>query len=200
MVKFEKYLVGRALLDVGCGDGMWISQCFAQKFFYVVGIDVVKNKSWSKVRSSNVDFIVCEAGHLPFVGMAFDTCFLKDVLHHADAPSFILEEVKRCTRGTVIVIEANRHDPIGFIHMVKFRGHDHFVWGDFVRMMMQVYSSCQRMFFCHARSHYVPIPSALLIRFVGLVMGLLERSRLPPSHNIGVVEVFDTGALTRNVR
>lgn len=183
-IKFKRYLVGETLLDVGCGDGMWISYCFSQKFSHVVGVDVIKSVFWS-VRPPNVDFIVCDAMHLPFVDRAFDLCFLNNILHHVKMPLIILERVKECAKSTIIVVEANRYDPIGFIHMVKLHGHDHFSRDKFIETISQAYGSCLRCSFYHARSHYVPISNVLLTRVCRLIMDLLERGH-QSSHNIAV--------------
>lgn len=70
----------------------------------------------------NINFISCDAEHLPFRDQIFDFTFCKDALHHVSNPTKVVSEMGRCskTMKDITVIEANAFNPqmilIGLIY------------------------------------------------------------------------------------
>ena len=65
-------------------------------------------------------------GNLPFKPKSFDFVVMKDVLHHLPDPEKALREVSALAKKRVLIIEANRYNPISYIRMVKIAKHEHF--------------------------------------------------------------------------
>lgn len=162
------------ILDVGCGDAMlWINDYFRYKAQYVVGLDIVWHNEWKKVKNAeNVDYVVGDAGYLPFKQQAFSIVFEKDTLHHVGAPQRTLEEICRVSREQIILVEANRYNPISFLHMVKLRGHQHFSQKKFISMVLQKAKNSK---FSFIEAHYFPFRNPLLMRLYAILEEILER-------------------------
>ena len=107
------------LLDVGCGDG-GDAQLFSENTEEVVGIDIAPHSNWLRTKRNNVNFLIADGCNLPFPDNIFDIVFEKDVLHHIQNHKEALGEIMRVTKvgGKVIIVEANRYNPISYIYMV----------------------------------------------------------------------------------
>jgi ubiquinone/menaquinone biosynthesis C-methylase UbiE len=143
---FEK---GRKLLDVGCGEGHDLKVFRDYYGLEVYGVDVYKNKS-PDLRG--VNFKIGNIYDIPYKNDFFDYVFLHDVLHHIDEPQQRhtkhvegLKEVRRVCKkgGTVIIVEANRYNPISYIHMVLLCGHAHLSRGYFKKLIWAVFDSVE---------------------------------------------------------
>jgi ubiquinone/menaquinone biosynthesis C-methylase UbiE len=146
------------LLDAGCGDG-GVARLLRNRVREVVGVDVEPSPAWQDERG--LAFRVADAEHLPFENASFDAIHSKDSLHHMNDPRAALAEYRRVLRpgGTLVVIEANRFNPVFYVHMTRMLGHEHFR-RDFFRQLV-------RERFPHARfgafeAHYVPWGERLL--------------------------------------
>ena len=150
------------ILDVGCGNG---ADCklFATLANFVVGIDISIMPRLSKV--GNPSFIVADACNLPFKHNFFDIVFEKDVLHHIQDHEKALREMKNAARnsGTVVVVEANRFNPISYLHMTLLKGHQHFTKKYFEKLLTQHFSN---IVFKSTESHVYPITSKYLLKMV----------------------------------
>jgi SAM-dependent methyltransferase len=98
------------LLDVGAGDGV-VARLLRQRVAEVAAIDIEASEEW-----------------LPFEDGQFDLIHSKDSLHHMEHPERAIAEYRRVLKpgGTALIVEANRYNPIFFIHMTKILGHAHF--------------------------------------------------------------------------
>src|SRR3989344_1744409 len=117
----------KQLLDVGCGD--WI--------------DVYKHENVEKIKKLN--FKKGSIFNIPYRNGYFDYVFLHDVLHHIDEKRKsqrmhfkALDELKRVCKkgGQIIILEANRYNPLFYPHMVKMRGHNHFRQSHFKKIIL----------------------------------------------------------------
>lgn len=157
-VSFKK---GSAILDVGCGDGIFT------KFFKeilglnVCGIDIYR----SSLLDSSIKFKKASIYKIPFRDNSFDCIFLKNIMHHVDEPrqrknrhKKALLELKRVCRkkGKIIIIEANRYNPLFYVHMVMFGKHDHFRQSYFISVVNSVFPNAKFKFF---EAHLYPFPS-----------------------------------------
>ena len=122
----ETLFSSATVLDVGCGDGsVWILDLFSSISSHTVGVDIRKSKRWGEEHHKNVDFIVADAKFLPFRNGAFSIAFTKDMLHHVERFHKALRELDRVSTDFILIIEANRVNPISYFHMVKLLGHEH---------------------------------------------------------------------------
>jgi SAM-dependent methyltransferase len=113
------------LLDSGCGDG-GVARLLRERVGEVVAIDVELSDSWAN--DDGLMFSVANAEELPFADGEFDIIHSKDSLHHMEDPDRAIQEYRRVLKpgGTVLIVEANRYNPIFWVHMTKMLGHEHF--------------------------------------------------------------------------
>jgi ubiquinone/menaquinone biosynthesis C-methylase UbiE len=99
---------GKAVLDVGCGSGLFFSHIAGQAE-HVVGVDVSfellrKAKLHSK-GFENVEVVLADADHLPFKEGVFGAVFAFTVLQNMPKPLGTLDEFKRVTEvGARVVV------------------------------------------------------------------------------------------------
>jgi ubiquinone/menaquinone biosynthesis C-methylase UbiE len=113
------------VLDVGSGDG-GVARLLRQRVGEVIAVDVEASERWRD--GDGISFSVADAEQLPFGDGEFDVIHSKDSLHHMDDPERAIAEYRRVLKpgGTALIIEANRYNPIFFVHMTKMLGHEHF--------------------------------------------------------------------------
>jgi len=154
--RFEILFKDAQILDVGCGDGvLWISNYFSKIGKYVVGLDIQSNRNWAKLRLRNGYFITADAHYLPFRGQAFDTVFEKDSFHHMGDLGKALEETPRTSSKFVVIVEANRYNPISYLHMVILRSHNHLSQKEFKQLISSRITS-NRILFTEKEAHFYP--------------------------------------------
>ncbi|MBW3590014.1 MAG: class I SAM-dependent methyltransferase [Actinobacteria bacterium] len=174
------------LLDVGCGDGS-LARMLAESSsdLEVLGIDVAPHDLWNIPKPGNLEFAVASIEELPFEEESVDFVLLKDVLHHIPAPSATLEKIRNVAKKRVLVIEANRYNPLSYIWMVKIAGHDHFS-----RKKLRGILSADADTVLHTAETHVWPPS--LDRIGRLLEALMNRFRfLGPitNYNFATIEV-----------
>lgn len=101
-------IVDAAVLDVGCGSGLFFSQV-AQQAKFVVGVDLsrkllIKAKDEAK-KEANVFVLQADADHLPFTPAFFDAAFAFTVLQNMPKPNETLAELRRVVKvGCRVVV------------------------------------------------------------------------------------------------
>ncbi len=119
------------ILDVGCGfgsDAVFIAQSAKE----VVAVDTKSMETWSELKTKyhNVKFKIGNICNLPFGEKVFEVIFIKDVLHHISSAERkrALSEIKRVVKpgGFIIIVEANKYNPLFFLHYTMFIHHSHF--------------------------------------------------------------------------
>lgn len=129
--KYQKTLdnvdvLGVAVLDVGCGSGLFFSQ-IAKKAKLVVGIDVSK-KLLLKAKANadgNVFVVQADADHLPFQEGFFGAVFSFTVLQNMPKPAVTLAELKRVTSqgGKIAITGLKKAFPLPkFMDLVEGSG------------------------------------------------------------------------------
>ncbi len=106
-------LVEPPLLEMGCGEGnnlyrlRAVGRCFGTDLF-------TPKVSFARRAVAGVDFAAADAAALPFVAGAFQTVFIRDLLHHTDDPEAVLAEAMRVLRprGRFLLIEPNGRNPL----------------------------------------------------------------------------------------
>jgi len=89
------------VLDVGCGNGFIVHHLTALLKATVVGLDV------GSETSARINYLPYDGRHFPLPDQSFDAVLLCYVLHHAQDPGLVLNEVARVLRngGLAIVYE-----------------------------------------------------------------------------------------------
>lgn len=120
-------IVEGKILDIGCGDGS-LTRLIAEKFKgkKVTGVDVEEHPQWKFHKLPNLTFKEGSVYELPFKDNSFQAAIIKDVLHHLSSPTLAVKELLRVASKQVLIIEANRYNPISYIRMVKIAKHEHF--------------------------------------------------------------------------
>lgn len=89
------------ILDVGCGNGFIAHHLQSMLGSTVVGLDVGPNTA------ARINYLPYDGRHFPVQDESFDAVLLCYVLHHAQDPRLVLNEVSRVLRvgGLVIIYE-----------------------------------------------------------------------------------------------
>lgn len=127
-VKFiNKNVTKGTILDVGCGDGS-IDRLLAEASpkRSITGVDLEAHEQWKIKKPKNLTFKAASIEKLPFKEKTFDIVMIKDVLHHLPDPEAALHEIAKYAKKQVVIIEANRYNPISYVRMVKIAKHEHF--------------------------------------------------------------------------
>lgn len=175
------------VLDLGCGDG-GDAALLADRAREVTGVDLVLNPNWTSLARPGLQFLQGDGEALTFPDGAFDLVFLKDVLHHSPQPHKLLREARRlcAAGGRVCVVEANRYNPIFYVHMTLMLGHQHLRRPVFERLIRDV--------FPHARwyrfeAHVYPLEAPALLRLTRAIETLIAATpavRRMASYNAAV--------------
>lgn len=119
-------------IDVGCGDGSY-SPLLLDSFpncDLLVGVDIRKERimlATQRRTDSRSSYIIASTHALPFRTSAFELAFSKDLLHHIDKPIKGLKEISRVTIGEIVVVEANRPNPLMLL-WTRYFNHQHLTW------------------------------------------------------------------------
>lgn len=117
------------ILDLGCGEGKYSTLILKRtpNIRQLVGLDVSKEhikKARIDNPHGNIEFLVADGQNIPFKNKCFDLTICKDLLHHVRHPSEVLKEISRVSRGQVVIIEANKYNPIMLLSE-KYGNHQH---------------------------------------------------------------------------
>jgi ubiquinone/menaquinone biosynthesis C-methylase UbiE len=100
--KLDQYLVGKKILDAGCGGGAYV-EYLAQQGFDVTGID--KHQQFlelAREKGRLGTYLQGDITHFPFSDQTFDCSYCFDVLEHVDDYRAILE-LARVTKYRLIL-------------------------------------------------------------------------------------------------
>jgi len=145
---------GSKILDVGCGTGTDAWNFINKKKLKTYAVDVYKHYNIDKIKGLN--FKTGSVLSLNFKDKEFDYVFMHDVLHHVDEKDQkqekhlkALHELKRVSKpgGNIIIVEANRYNPLFYPHMVLMEKHNHFKQSYFIRIIKKVFPQSQFKFF-----------------------------------------------------
>jgi len=137
--------------------------------------------------------LIADVCSLPFRDRVFDITFEKDVLHHVKDPEKTLREVMRVTseKGTVIVVEANRMNPLLYLHMTLVKEHQHFTKTYLKALLASVLKDVK---ITSIEAHVYPINNQSFLRFMCILESLLGKFSLLNglfSYNICIAKIRD---------
>jgi len=90
---------GARVLDLGAGDGLLAGQLARHNRCQVLGVDVEDRAL------SDVPLLLYDGARLPLADDAVDVSICVAVLHHCDNLEAVLGELRRVTRGKLLLIE-----------------------------------------------------------------------------------------------
>ena len=99
----EKYLAGKKVLDVGCGNGLPALVIGNHCDIFLTDVEDIRDE-----RAKGFEFRKGEIGKLPYPDNSFDTLYVQFVLHHLNSGcnlDQILKELSRVTRQYLIIVE-----------------------------------------------------------------------------------------------
>lgn len=166
-------LARRNILDAGCGYG-FVSSYLAMIGKRVTAFDITRYPTWKSYKAPNLSFQVADGEKMPFRSGSFDGVFLQDMLHHAEHPERVIEEIDRVTRkgAIILLVEANRYNPILYLHMTKMHGHEHFSRSRFHQMVRKQFPNAEFGMF---DSHYIPfVPTSVYMVIAGFIEAVFE--------------------------
>jgi ubiquinone/menaquinone biosynthesis C-methylase UbiE len=105
--------VSEPCLEIGCGEGNNLLRL--SRSAQCVGIDrSVPKLVFAAKELPAVRFIAADGAALPFRDGAFKTVFIRDLLHHVESPSVVVDEALRVLAigGHLLVLEPNGRNPI----------------------------------------------------------------------------------------
>lgn len=149
------------VLDLGCGNGR-LARVIARSsdVKQVEAIDLNPDDEWA-TPSEGLQFSVGDAEQLPYATASFDTVLALNVLHHVENPSRAIDEILRVCRanGTIAIVEPNRWNPLGYVHLTLMGNHQHFTTSKFIQLLRSHLDLTElRRFECHC----YPLPAAAL--------------------------------------
>lgn len=99
-----EFLRHGSLLDIGCGDGLFLEMSGKEKSIIGQGVDFSSNAVLrTRERGFNAQEIDFTKDRLPFQDNTFDNVVILDVLEHLFQPDKILREAKRVSRKYIII-------------------------------------------------------------------------------------------------
>jgi SAM-dependent methyltransferase len=176
ILDFLQGRVGRKILDLGCGIGVYSSR-LQQLGFEVTAVD--RNPRYvERARAAGVNAQQAHGEELPFADASFDTVFLVEVLEHIPEPVVapFLAEARRVTRRNVLFTVPNCTQ---FPHLIdEGLMHGHFIAVDHVQFFtVESLSTLLRQFFSrvNVREGDPLYPHRLLPAVVRWPLSLLYR-------------------------
>jgi SAM-dependent methyltransferase len=116
---------GQAVLDVGCGVGMYTA-AFLRETPHVFGVEIERERAL-EARERAAGVVQSPGERLPFPDAAFDVVFSHEVLEHVADDRACVTEMMRVTRpgGRIVIFVPNRLY-LFETHGVFWRGRYHF--------------------------------------------------------------------------
>jgi len=191
-IKSELHNKRGKILDVGCGD-CDDAAIFTNWGMSSYGIDVYRHKNAQKILGNK--FKKGSILKIPFNDNFFDFVYAKDVLHHIDEKQqrftkhiVGIKEMKRVckTGGKVIVLEANRYNPLFYPHMVLLNKHNHFTQSYFNMLMRTVFLKPKFIFF---EAHVYPKKLKAIFKAYEKIMESIPILRYFLSYNLMIARI-----------
>lgn len=115
----DKFVIGKKVLDIGCGYGLYVDY-LKSKGYLCTGVDMVDQFLEIAKKAKLGNFVKASAENLPFKDSDFDTVLLFDILEHGDDLKF-LKEARRVAKKRILIIVPRQVDAILADSGVVFR-------------------------------------------------------------------------------
>ena len=120
----KPFLKGKAAIDVGCGDGIFLAYLKTKlKLGRIVGLDIDPLKCrMARKKNPKTKIIEANAEKIPFKNNSFDFVFVNAVLHHTKNYCQVVDELVRICKdkGLIVILEPRRlHPTIFFLSLLK---------------------------------------------------------------------------------
>lgn len=89
-------ILGKKILDVGCGNGYWVNY-LNHHGYSATGVDI-------SLKHSSPHLLLADAQKLPFKLKQFDTAFMISVLEHIKNDSLAIQEALRVAHRLVLIV------------------------------------------------------------------------------------------------
>jgi SAM-dependent methyltransferase len=172
---------GRKVLDLGCGDGLE-ALYFLRRGYNVEAHDLEPHPRWKELErrfKGRLRFQLSDAAKLGRLKAAsYDLVFEKDMLHHVDKPVEVLRQMGRLLKkgGSAHVVECNRYNPIFYLHLTLWGGHQHFSRSRLKALLAEAGIASYTLRLREARVW--PIESAWFQKAMDFCQKSIERSHL----------------------
>ena len=152
----EDFTGHNVIVDLGCGDGIYIP-FLAKKCHFIVAIDIshLRLKRAQEYITligikNSVDFVLCDARHLPLKANSVGLVFASDVLEHFSNKDFeiILSEIERILYNLVATIP-NPHTPLFKVDPT------HILSYTIIQLILYLSRRCTYSY--HVRGLYLPL-------------------------------------------
>lgn len=104
----------KSMIDAGCGNGLLFLQLKneIQNCEMFAGFDLFEDYLLKNIKLQGLQFFLASGERISVKDETFDLVLCKDVLHHAEEPTMIISELARISSRYVIIIEANKLNPV----------------------------------------------------------------------------------------
>lgn len=183
-------LKGKRVLDLGCGDGIE-AEHFARLGAQVDAFDIEAHPAWGQVQRASkgrIRFKRVSAEALPKLKGRWDLVFQKDVLHHVADPASLLVQMARLTKpgGSAWVLECNRLNPVSYLHLTLWGGHQHFTPWRLERLLEG--AGLHHAVWLKVEARVWPLQSAAFQAFINRVQDLVQA--LPGLRHLAVYHLI----------
>lgn len=183
---------GKKILDVGCGDGSDAAIFMNEYKLKTSGIDIFEHENIKNIKG--LIFQKSNILQIPYANGSFDYVFSHDVLHHIDEKNQnftvhveALKELKRICRrnGYIIIIEANRYNPLFYPHMVLMNKHNHFKQKYFKELINSIFTTVQ---FKNFEAHFYPRTLLKIFKIYELIIEKVTIFRSFLAYNVAIIQ------------
>ncbi len=165
------------ILDIGCADGGYspLLSSFLNASL-VIGVDLSLNElniAKNKRVCFDSEYICSDAYALPFRMGAFDFIFLKDLLHHTNAPINVLSRCMEVLKrdGIIMIVEAEWNNPLMKLYIRH--GHNHFKFDQLLALVRKASLKIMKTSRVSAYPHHFLFQSKNLAEVYWDIMSIL---------------------------
>lgn len=180
---------GLHVLDAGCGPGA-MAQLLTEHDCDVTAIDGEDyTDDWQQNKNRRIKFFQQNLEDIEFDDGSFDAVWIQDTLHHMAYPERALAECLRVAKAgaPVVVVESNRHNPLGYVRMTLLANHQAFTRRQF-RNKLDLYQQAYEYYMVETRA--LPINQPIILKLFNQFCNVVEKMKVTApwiNYQIGVL-------------